>query len=59
MKIHNVFHLNLLQKASIDPMTNWVNKPPLPVIINNKEKCEIEDIFDARNHQNKFQYWVK
>ncbi len=25
MKIHNVFHLNLLQKASTDPLTNQVN----------------------------------
>ena len=29
MKIHNVFHPNLLQKASTDHLTNQVNEPPL------------------------------
>ena len=38
MKIHNVFHLNLLQKSSTNPLTSQVNKPALPIIINNKEE---------------------
>ncbi len=38
MKIHNVFHPNLLRKASTDPLTNQVNKPPPPIIINNEEE---------------------
>ncbi len=50
MKIHNVFHPNLLQKVSTDPLTNQVNKLPLPVIINNEKKWEVEDILDARSH---------
>ena len=50
MKIHNVFHLNLLQKASIDPLIDQVNKPAPPVIIDNKEEWEVEDILDARSH---------
>ena len=50
MKIHNVFHLNLLQKASKDPLIGQVNGPAPPVIINNKEKWEVEDIVDARSH---------
>lgn len=59
MKIHNIFYLNLLRKALIDPLTNQVNEPPTPIIINNKEDWEVEDIFDAKSHQNKLQYWVK
>ena len=51
IKIYNVFHSNLLQKASTDPLTNQVNKLPPPVIINNKEKCKIEDILNAENHR--------
>ena len=35
IKIHNIFHLNMLQKASTDFLTNQVNEPPPPVIINN------------------------
>ena len=38
MKIHNVFHLNLLQKASTDPLTGQVNELAPPVIIYNEEK---------------------
>ena len=56
MKIHNVFHPNLLQKALTDPLPNQVNEPPPPVIINNKEEWEVENILDARSHQGKLQY---
>ena len=49
MKIYNVFHPNLLEKASIDPITGQVNKLAPPVIINNEEKWEVEDIFDTRS----------
>ena len=59
IKIHNVFHPNLLQKASTDPLTNQVNEPPPPVIINNEEEWEVEDILDARSHRGKLQYRVK
>ena len=35
IKTHNVFHLNLLQKASIDPLTGQINKSIFPTIIKN------------------------
>ena len=38
MKIHNVFHSNLLRKVSINPLTNQVNESPPPVIINNEKE---------------------
>ena len=38
MKIHNIFHPNLLQKTSINPLTGQVNKLVPPVIINNEEE---------------------
>ena len=50
MKIHNVFYLNLLRKALTDPLTNQVNEPLSPVIINNKKEWEVEDILDAKSH---------
>ncbi len=59
MKIYNIFYLNLLRKALIDLLTNQINEPPTPIIINNKEDWEVEDIFNAKSHQNKLQYWVK
>lgn len=59
IKIHNVFHPNLLWKASIDPLIGQVNKPIPSIIINNKEKREVEDIFDIRSLSKKIQYWIK
>ena len=59
MKIHNIIHLNLLQKASTDPLIGQLNEPALPVIIENEEKWEVEDIFDAKSHRSKIQYRVK
>ncbi len=59
MKIYNVFHPNLLQKASTNPFTGQVNELTLPVIINNKEEWEVKDILDAKSHRGKIQYWVK
>lgn len=38
MKIHDVFYLNLFQKATTNPLTGQVNKLALPVIINNEEE---------------------
>ena len=59
MKIHNVFHPNLLQKASTDPLISQVNKPAPLVIINNEEKWKVEDILVARSFREKIQLWVK
>ena len=49
MKIHNIFHLNLFWKASIDLLTSQVNKLASLLIINNEEEWEIEVIFDAKS----------
>lgn len=38
MKIYNVFHLKLFQKATTDPLTGKVNKLALPIIINDDEE---------------------
>ena len=44
MKIHNIFYLNLLQKASTNLLTGQINKQILPIIINNKKEWKVEDI---------------
>lgn len=50
MKIYNIFHLNLLQKTSMDLLINQVNKLVLLVIINNEKKRKTKDIFDTKSH---------
>ena len=50
MKIHNVFHLNPLQKTSTDPLTNQINEPWLLFIINNEKKWKIEAIPDVKSY---------
>ena len=48
MKIHDVFHTSLLRKTADDPLPGQVNEPSPPVIVDNKEEWEVDDILDAR-----------
>ena len=63
MKIHNVFHPALLQKASSDPLPGQHIELAPPVIVANEEKWEVDNILDARRAERgrgkKVQYCVK
>ena len=48
MKIHNIFHPNLLCKAATDPLPGQQNSPPPPTVVDNKEEWEVNDILDAK-----------
>ena len=48
MKIHDVFHLNLLQKATIDPLPGQCNKLEPLTIIDDEEEFEVDDILNAK-----------
>lgn len=37
MKMYNVFYINLLQKALIDPLISQINNQ-IPLVITNKKK---------------------
>ena len=56
MKIHNIFHVSLLE-----PGRSWdgTKTAPLPAIVNNNEEYEVEEILDNRHHYGKLQYLVK
>ena len=57
MKIHNVFHISLLELYT---GTNEPNNPLLPPIeVEGKEEYKVKEILDSRIHYNKFQYLVK
>ena len=48
IKIHDVFYHGLLQKASANPLLSQHNDSTPSIIIDNKEKWEVDDILDAR-----------
>ena len=61
IKIHDVFHPSLLQKASTDPLPGQHNNPAPPVIVHNEEEWEVNNILDARKVERgrKVQFRVK
>ena len=48
MRIHDVFHPSLLRKAATDPLPGQQTEPPRPVVVDDQEEWEIDDILDAR-----------
>lgn len=48
MKMHNVFHVSLLEKYHFDPNPLRIQPPPPPVIIDGYEEFEVSAILDSR-----------
>lgn len=60
MKVHPVFHTQLLEPHSADTIPGRVRPAPEPVTIDSsKEEYEVEDILDCRRRHNTFDYLVK
>jgi hypothetical protein len=59
MKVHNVFHVSLLDTASSDPYPGQVVPPPPPVEIDGEEEWRVEEIFDAKMVRGRLRYLVK
>ena len=57
MKIHDVFHVSLLEPCDRAHKGNILL--PLPINVESKNKYEVEEIFNSRSHYGKLQYFVK
>ena len=53
MKIHNVFHPNLLLKVADNPLPGQRNSPLPPTVMDNKEEWEVDNILDAKRGKGK------
>ncbi len=53
MKIHNNFYISLLRTTFIDSLTNQIQFSSSSIIVNEKEKYEVNDILNNRYHYNK------
>ena len=58
IKIHPVFHINLLEPYQQNPIEGRPVENLPPVIIDEQEEYEVESIIDSRIHRNKLQYLV-
>jgi hypothetical protein len=59
MRIHPVFSVALLDSIAIDPLPGQHNPPPSPVIVDDAEEYEIEEILDSKTTGNTLKYLVK
>jgi len=59
MRIHNTFHISLLDLYNDNKLPSQRLEPPPPIIIEGEPEYELEEIIDLRLHYNKLQYRAK
>jgi len=59
MRIHNTFHISLLELYHDDKFSSQRTQPSLPIIIEGEPEYELEQIIDFRLHYGKLQYRAK
>ena len=55
MKIHNTFHLSLLEPYEDNKFPSQIQTPPPPIEIDGEPEYELEEIIDFRLYSNKLQ----
>jgi len=59
MRIHNTFHISLLEPYHDDKFSSQRAQPPPPIIIEGEPVYELEQIIDSRLHYGKLQFRAK
>jgi len=59
MRIHNTFHISLLELYNDNKLPSQRSEPPPSIIIEGEPEYELEEIVDSRLHYNKHQYRAK
>lgn len=58
MRIHPVFHVNLLEPYQVDNIPDRQPQPAPPAIIDDHQEFEVEEIIDSRIRRNQVQYLI-
>ena len=59
MRIHNTFHISLLEPYKDNKFPSQTQEPPPPIQIEGEDEYELAEIIDSRLHYNKLQYRAK
>jgi len=59
IRIHNTFHISLLELYHDDKFSSQRPQPPPPIIVEGESEYELEQIIDSRLHYGKLQYRAK
>ena len=59
MRVHDVFHPDLLRSAVDDFLPGQKNEPSGSIVVNDEDEWEIDDILNSRRYRRRLQYRVK